>query len=139
MNANPEFLNSAASIDEATVAPLPKSTKVYVDGTNQGVRVPMREISQADTAATFGLEKNPPIFVYDTSGPYTDPDADIDIRKGLPPLRGPWIEQRSDTVSYQHKLNQRKPECLLFALAWWFLVSPFEAVERPHLWWTWWV
>jgi phosphomethylpyrimidine synthase len=99
MNANPKFLNAAASIDQATIAPLPKSTKVYVDGTHQGVRVPMREITQAETAATFGLEKNPPIFVYDTSGPYTDPDADIDIRKGLAPLREPWIEQRSDTES----------------------------------------
>ena len=97
MNANPKFLNVAARIDEATIAPLPKSTKVYVDGTSKGVRVPMREISQADTAATFGSEKNPPIVVYDTSGPYTDPDADIDIRKGLPALRGPWIEQRADT------------------------------------------
>ena len=46
------------------------------------IRVPMREISQSDTPASFGAEKNPPIFVYDTSGPYTDPAAKIDIRRG---------------------------------------------------------
>ncbi len=97
MNAEPKFLNVAASIDRATIAPLPKSTKIYVNGTNNGVRVPMREVSQADTAASFGSETNPPIFVYDTSGPYTDPQADIDIRKGLAALREPWIQQRGDS------------------------------------------
>src|SRR5438552_8069181 len=58
----------------------------------------MREIAQSDTPASFGVESNPPIVVYDTSGPYTDPDAKIDIRSGLEPLRARWIEQRSDTI-----------------------------------------
>jgi phosphomethylpyrimidine synthase len=57
----------------------------------------MREISQADTPTGFGGEKNPPIFVYDCSGPYTDPQAKIDIRSGLPALRQRWIEERGDT------------------------------------------
>jgi phosphomethylpyrimidine synthase len=57
----------------------------------------MREISQADTPTGFGGEKNPPIFVYDCSGPYTDPTARIDIRSGLPALRQRWIEERGDT------------------------------------------
>ncbi len=97
MNANPKFLNAAAQIDEAAIGPLPNSKKVYIDGTQEGVRVPMREVTQSDTAASFGKEKNPSIFVYDTSGPYTDPECNIDIRRGIPPLRGGWIEQRADT------------------------------------------
>jgi len=58
----------------------------------------MREIAQSDTPASFGVEKNPPIVVYDTSGPYTDPSATIDVKRGLPPLRLRWIEERGDTV-----------------------------------------
>src|SRR5690242_10633748 len=94
MNANPKFLAATAHVDEAAVQPLPASRKVYVGP----LRVPMREISQADTPSMFGGEKNPPIYVYDCSGPYTDPNAKIDIRSGLPALRQKWIEDRQDTV-----------------------------------------
>jgi phosphomethylpyrimidine synthase len=97
MNANPQFIAATAHVDEAAVRPLPNSRKVYVQGSQPDIQVPMREISQADTPASFGAEKNPPIFVYDTSGPYTDPAAKIDIRNGLAPLRAKWIEERSDT------------------------------------------
>jgi phosphomethylpyrimidine synthase len=97
MNANPKFLNAAARIDKASVEPLPNSRKIYVSGSRADLRVPMREISQSDTPASFGAEKNPPLYVYDTSGPYTDPQATIDIRKGLPPVRSGWIEERADT------------------------------------------
>lgn len=97
MNANPKFLNTAARVDEAAVQPLPNSRKVYVEGSRPDVRVPMREISQSDTPASFGAEKNPSIYVYDTSGPYTDPAARIDIRSGLPALRAQWISERGDT------------------------------------------
>src|SRR5690606_30187892 len=61
------------------------------------IRVPMREISQAETPLMFGAEQNPPLYVYDTSGPYTDPAAAIDLRKGLPALRQQWILERDDT------------------------------------------
>ncbi|MDP2961859.1 MAG: phosphomethylpyrimidine synthase ThiC [Sulfurimicrobium sp.] len=97
MNANPEFLNQSAHVDEAAVQPLPNSRKIYVEGSRPDIRVPMREISQSDTSASFGAEKNPPIFVYDTSGPYTDPAVKIDIRTGLDSVRGAWIEERGDT------------------------------------------
>ncbi|VVD79080.1 phosphomethylpyrimidine synthase ThiC [Pandoraea terrigena] len=97
MNANPKFLSANARVDEAAIAPLPNSRKIYVSGSRPDLRVPMREISQADTPTSFGGEKNPPIFVYDTSGPYTDPDTKIDIRSGLPALRAAWIEERGDT------------------------------------------
>ena len=97
MNANPKFLAQTARVDEAAVKPLPNSHKVYVQGSRPDIRVPMREIRQLDTPASFGAEKNPPIFVYDTSGPYTDPQVRIDIRQGLAPLRAKWIEERGDT------------------------------------------
>src|SRR5579862_1709612 len=93
MNANPKFLAATAHVDDAAVKPLPNSRKVYVGD----LRVPMREVSQADTPGMFGGEKNPPVFVYDCSGPYTDPAAKIDIRSGLPALREPWILARNDT------------------------------------------
>ncbi|SAK68655.1 thiamine biosynthesis protein ThiC [Caballeronia pedi] len=97
MNANPKFLSENAVVDAAAIAPLPNSRKVYVEGSTPDIRVPMREITQSDTPDGFGAEKNPPVYVYDTSGPYTDPDANIDIRSGLAALRGKWIEARGDT------------------------------------------
>ena len=97
MNANPKFLEATAHVDEAAVQPLPNSRKVYVEGSRPDIRVPMREISQSDTPTGMGGEKNPPIFVYDTSGPYTDPNVKIDIRSGLTPLRERWIVERNDT------------------------------------------
>ena len=97
MNANPKFLSATAHVDEAAVKPLPSSRKVYVQGSRDDIQVPMREISQSDTPASLGAEPNPPLFVYDTSGPYTDPRAAIDIRNGLKPLRERWVEERADT------------------------------------------
>jgi phosphomethylpyrimidine synthase len=98
MNAQPQFIASSAHVDEAAVQPLPRSGKIYAEGSRPDIRVPMREISQSDTPAAFGAEANPPICVYDTSGPYTDPSARIDIRSGLAALRARWIEERADTV-----------------------------------------
>jgi phosphomethylpyrimidine synthase len=97
MNANPKFLSENAVVDAAAIAPLPNSRKVYVTGSTPDIRVPMREITQSDTPDGFGAEKNPPVYVYDTSGPYTDPDANIDIRAGLPAVRAQWIDARGDT------------------------------------------
>jgi phosphomethylpyrimidine synthase len=77
--------------------PLPGSRKIYVEGSRPDVRVPMRLIEQSDTPASFGVETNPDFPVYDTSGPYTDPEAAIDLRRGLPSVRGAWIEERDDT------------------------------------------
>ncbi len=97
MNANPQFLAATATVDEAAIQPLPNSRKIYVQGSRPDVQVPMREISQSDTPASFGAEKNPPVYVYDTSGPYTDPNVKIDIRSGLAALRANWIAERNDT------------------------------------------
>jgi phosphomethylpyrimidine synthase len=98
MNANDRFFARDAKVDSAAVAPLPASRKIYVAGSRDDLRVPMREIAQTDTPASFGAEANPPLAVYDTSGPYTDPAASIDIRHGLPALRARWIGERDDTT-----------------------------------------
>ncbi|MFN9573370.1 MAG: phosphomethylpyrimidine synthase ThiC [Betaproteobacteria bacterium] len=97
MNANPKFIAATAAVDDAAIVPLPRSRKVYVTGSRPDLRVPMREIAQSDTPSAFGAESNPPLSVYDTSGPYTDPQAKIDIRSGLAPLRAGWIDERGDT------------------------------------------
>jgi phosphomethylpyrimidine synthase len=82
---------------EITTEPFPASRKVYVEGSMPGVRVPMREIRVIPTRTHAGLTvDNPPVTVYDTSGPYTDPEAEIDLRRGLPPLRRDWILGRGD-------------------------------------------
>ncbi|UAW63450.1 phosphomethylpyrimidine synthase ThiC [Mycoavidus sp. HKI] len=96
-NTKPKFISATALVDSAAIEALPNSTKIYVTGSRADLRVPMRKISQADTPSSFGAEKNPPLFVYDTSGPYTDPQAKIDIRCGLAALRDTWIEERGDT------------------------------------------
>lgn len=83
-----------------TRKPFPNSTKVHVEGTLYPIRVAMREIALGDTKRSNGtIEKNPPVTVYDTSGPYTDPNHEIDIRKGLPRLREQWILDRGDVES----------------------------------------
>ncbi len=98
MSANPDhILSQTATVDAAAIEPLPNSRKIYVQGSRPDIRVPMREISQADTHTQNGIERNPPIWVYDTSGPYTDPAAAIDVRAGLAALREVWIEERGDT------------------------------------------
>jgi phosphomethylpyrimidine synthase len=97
MNASEKFIAKDAHVDAAAVTPLPNSRKVHVEGTRTDIRVAMREITQSDTPAGMGAEKNPPIYVYDTSGPYSDPQANIDIRQGLPALRAEWIDERGDS------------------------------------------
>jgi phosphomethylpyrimidine synthase len=91
-----KFLNETASVDEGATKPFAKSRKIYIEGSRPDIRVPFREISLSDTPSAFGAEKNPPVVVYDTSGPYTDPDVKIDIRDGLPALRAGWIMERGD-------------------------------------------
>ncbi len=98
MSAIPEeFLQRTAELSSESTKPMDGSKKIYVQGSRPDIQVPMREIHLADTAASFGAEPNPPIPVYDTSGPYTDPDVDIDLLKGMPDVRSAWIEEREDT------------------------------------------
>ncbi|WP_214481250.1 phosphomethylpyrimidine synthase ThiC [Bacillus sp. SM2101] len=86
----------------------PCSKKVYVQGDQADVKVPMREIELQHTSGTFGEEENEPVRVYDTSGPYTDIAYDVDIRRGLPKLRDDWIIKRNDVEQYEGR--EIKPE-----------------------------
>ncbi|RKZ46830.1 MAG: phosphomethylpyrimidine synthase ThiC, partial [Gammaproteobacteria bacterium] len=102
MSANPEsFLSEKAKVDELAVESFPNSKKIYILGSRDDIRVPMREISQSDTMVGTVKQENPEIAVYDTSGPYTDPTVQIDIRKGLNHLRKAWIDERNDTETLQ--------------------------------------
>ncbi len=98
MSAIPEdFIRKTARLSDEVTRPFPSSRKIHVQGSRPDIRVPMRQVAQADTPASFGSEQNPPITLYDTSGPYTDPAASIDLMRGLPAVRGVWIEERGDT------------------------------------------
>ncbi len=91
-----------------TTTPFPASRKVYLNGSQPGVRVPMREITLTPTRSANGSGQtpNPPVTVYDTSGPYTDPNIKIDVRQGLPALRRTWIEHRRDTEELPNVTSQ---------------------------------
>ncbi|WP_416149875.1 phosphomethylpyrimidine synthase ThiC [Salipaludibacillus sp. HK11] len=84
------------------------SKKVYVRGSRSDLNVPMREIELSPTTGTFGEKENLPVRVYDTSGPYTDPEYSVDITKGIPPIRSSWIHERGDVEEYQDR--EIKPE-----------------------------
>jgi len=79
----------------------PASEKIYVQGSRPDIQVPMRKITLSDTPLHFGAEKgaekNPPLYVYDTSGVYTDPNVEVDLKKGLGAIRSAWIAERNDT------------------------------------------
>ena len=98
MNAKSEhLLEKISQLDTSGQQHYPKSRKVYVKGSRADLKVPMREISLTATQTESGIEENPPIRVYDTSGIYSDTDSTIDLRAGLPAIRQLWIEERQDT------------------------------------------
>ena len=80
--------------------PLPGSQKDYRTGSRPDVRVPVRKVALTPTSGRFGTRENPPVFLYDTSGPYTDPAIKTDVRRGLVPLRQGWIAERGDVQEY---------------------------------------
>jgi len=84
------------------------SRKIYKQGSRSDLQVPMREIVLEKTKHSWGEEENEPLAVYDTSGPYTDPDYEVDIYKGLPALRQAWIKERGDVEHYEGR--EIKPE-----------------------------
>ncbi|MCG8051102.1 MAG: phosphomethylpyrimidine synthase ThiC [Candidatus Thiodiazotropha endolucinida] len=98
MSAIPEdFIKKTATLSEEVTRPFYNSSKIYVEGSTPDIQVPMRQVEQEATSASFGAEENPPIPIYDTSGPFTDPRQTIDLMQGMPDLRTPWIEARGDT------------------------------------------
>jgi len=92
-----QHLSDTAQVDQQSIQPFPNSRKIYVEGSRPDILVPMREISLTPTETDEGIEENAPIFVYDTSGPYSDPSVKIDVRKGLTDVRSSWIVERDDT------------------------------------------
>ncbi|HEY5719140.1 MAG TPA: phosphomethylpyrimidine synthase ThiC [Gammaproteobacteria bacterium] len=99
MSANPdEILLPGERLAEEVTRPFPASRKVYVTGSRPDLRVPMREVRQSPTPTREGMQPNPPVYVYDTSGPYTEPGVRIDLKQGLPPVRAGWIADRGDSV-----------------------------------------
>jgi len=105
---NSENSNGADSVDSvhSVEKPLPNSRKVYVSGKlHHDIRVPFREISLAPTKSMNGeIELNEPVRVYDTSGPWGDPDFHGDVTQGLPPLRAKWIRNRGDVEEYEERV-----------------------------------
>ena len=97
MSSVPKKLSNTAVVDEAAVQPFPNSKKVYIQGARSDIRVPVREISLSKTITEEGSLENSPVYVYDTSGKYTDPNAKIDLRKGLESTRTNWIKERNDS------------------------------------------
>ena len=95
MNAVLKDTTDASSVK---IDSYPASEKIYVQGSRPDIQVPMRKITLSDTPVHFGaVEKNGPLYVYDTSGVYTDPNVEIDLKKGLSSIRSAWIEERNDT------------------------------------------
>jgi len=96
MKQSSETLTSLSSVNKAFIEPFPNSKKVYVKGSRDDINVPMRQIKLTDTIGDLA-EKNDPVHVYDTSGPYTDPSKRISYREGIDTVRSNWIEERGDT------------------------------------------
>ncbi|BFM16863.1 phosphomethylpyrimidine synthase ThiC [Maricurvus nonylphenolicus] len=95
-------LSESASVDQLSTQPFTGSKKIYVEGSRPDVRVAMREVHLSPTQLQDeSTEINQPVRIYDTSGVYTDPDVEIDVRKGLAPLRESWITERGDTVQLE--------------------------------------
>ncbi|MGM0748417.1 MAG: phosphomethylpyrimidine synthase ThiC [Bacillota bacterium] len=100
--------NSVQQANISIISSFSGSKKVYVEGSSPDIQVPMREIGLSPTTGSFGEEENTPVRVYDSSGPYTDPNQQINIHDGLQPLRHKWISGRGDVGEYEGRAI--KPE-----------------------------
>ena len=133
MSAIPEdFIKKTTALSDEVTRPFAGARKIYVAGSRPDIRVPMREIEQAPTPASFGAEENPPITVYDTSGPFTDPAAEIDLLKGMPDVRSAWIRERADTEQLDGPTSefgrQRQHDPALAALRFEHIRAPRRAI-----------
>lgn len=90
----------------------PKSRKIYVEGSRPDILVPFREITLSDTYDQKGniIEHNAPFRVYDTSGPYTDADYQVDLTQGLPALKRAWVLEREDVESYEGRVKNARDD-----------------------------
>jgi len=135
---NFQKLSETAYVDELSTQPFPASSKIYVEGSRPDIQVAMRQINLSPTTLRSGeIEDNAPVRVYDTSGPYTDPDKKIDVRKGLDTLRSNWIEEREDTellagFSSQYA-NVREKNIALDGLRFEYKRHPLKAKEGRNV------
>jgi len=115
----------------------PNSHKIYIEGSRSDIRVPMREVALSPTRTFAGEEENAPVLVYDTSGPYSDPEIHIDLRKGLPPIRATWIEERGDTEKLKNLSSEygrvRRTDQRLDALRFSHLRQPRRAKGNANV------
>ncbi|MEN8719216.1 MAG: phosphomethylpyrimidine synthase ThiC [Oceanococcaceae bacterium] len=127
----------AEALSAAVRQPFPASTKIHVPGSRPDLRVPMREIQLSGTRTAEGVERNPPLTVYDTSGPYQDPGVSIDLLAGLPPLRAPWIAERGDTEQLGGPSSQfgaqRESDPALTALRFGHIHAPRRATAGANV------
>jgi len=135
---NFQKLSETAHVDELSTQPFPASNKIYVEGSRPDIQVAMREINLSPTTLQSGeLEVNSPVRVYDTSGPYTDPNKVIDVRKGLDTLRTNWIEERQDTElleGFSSKYaNVREKNIALDGLRFEYKRHPLKAKEGKNV------
>ena len=89
--------SKSAQLSSELTRPFTGSRKIYMQGSRNDIKVGMREVVCSSNSSSFGKEENPPITLYDTSGPYTDPQANIDLLQGLARMREAWIIERGDT------------------------------------------
>lgn len=131
-------LSETAQVDALSTQPFPASKKLYVEGSRSDIQVAMREIILSPTKLQDGkFEENPPVRVYDTSGPYTDPNVQIDVRKGLNSIRQGWIEERNDTellpgLSSQYA-NVRDQNMALEGLRFEYKKQPRKAIAGKNV------
>jgi phosphomethylpyrimidine synthase len=123
-------------INQKYLNAFPNSHKIYVEGSRSDIQVPMREITLTDTIGELA-EKNDPIYVYDTSGAYTDPKASIDLHKGLDNVRSNWIAERNDTELLgelsSNFSNQRRDDEALDELRFEHLQAPRRAKQGKNV------
>jgi len=104
----------ARRLDDELLKPWPGSRIVRITGSREDIQVPLREIRQHDTPATFGAQPNPPIYVYETAAAYIDPESKPDPAEGLAPLRRDWIVERDDSETLAERTSDfaREQEAL---------------------------
>ena len=93
-----DLIAKTSRLSEEVTKPFPRSKKIYIQGPQENIQVGMREVACSDTSTSFDAEENPPIPIYDTSGPLTDPNTKIDLSQGIPAIRAEWIDARSDSA-----------------------------------------
>src|SRR6266498_3291473 len=134
--SEPGAVATGSRIQLETETRLPNSRRIYVEGQQPGVRVPFREIDQNPTRNFKNeLEENPPVRVYDTSGPYGDPSVRTDVREGLPQLRRDWIVSRGEKKKAASKIFPRcavRPCAQRKARASRRCITPNKASSRPR-------